>query len=58
MCTSIVCRTDNSKQKSENIDVEICRIASGFFRAPRYVYGFVDVLHFSDETYLLHFSKR
>jgi hypothetical protein len=22
---------DNSKQKSENIDVEICRIASGFF---------------------------
>jgi hypothetical protein len=36
MCTSIVCRTDNSKQKSENIDVEIWHMQNrvglgGFF---------------------------
>lgn len=50
MCTSIVCRTDNSKQKSENIDVERMayvqnRVGDGVLR--RYVYGFVNVLHFS-----------
>lgn len=58
MCTSIVCRTDNSKQKSENIDVEIWHMQNRVGVLRRYVYGFVDVLHFSDVTYLLHFSKR
>jgi hypothetical protein len=57
MCTSIVCRTDNSKQKSENIDVEIWHMQNRVGVLRRYVYGFVDVLHFSDVTYF-HFSKR